>query len=133
DPAHEPKDKPLITCDETGTAKYILGPVELDGSAIDDAQAGINQQNGQLMVAIEFDGEGSDVFADVSQRLYNLTGAQNQFAFVLDGLVISAPSMDAVITNGNPQISGPGIDEESSKTLADQLRFGALPMSFQVV
>lgn len=133
DPAHAPRDKPLITCDETGTAKYILGPVELDGSAIDDAQAGINQQNGQWTVTIDFDDEGSDVFADVSQRLYNLTNAQNQFAFVLDGNVISAPGMDAVITNGNPQISGPGIDEESSKVLADQLRFGALPMSFQVV
>ena len=133
DPAHEPRDQPLITCDEDGVAKYILGPVELDGSAIDDAQAGINQQNGQWMVTIDFDDEGSDVFAEVSQRLYNLTGAQNQFAFVLDGNVISAPGMDGVITNGNPQISGPGIDEESSKVLADQLRFGALPMSFQVV
>lgn len=133
DPAHAPHDEPLITCDEDGVAKYILGPVELDGSAIDDAQAGINQQNGQWMVTIDFDDEGSDVFAEVSQRLYNLTGAQNQFAFVLDGNVISAPGMDGVITNGNPQIYGQGIDEESSKILADQLRFGALPMSFQVV
>src|SRR5699024_10761902 len=39
DPAHEPFDEPLITCDESGVAKYILGPVELDGSSIDDAQA----------------------------------------------------------------------------------------------
>ncbi len=133
DPAHAPADEPLITCDPAGQAKYILGPVELDGSAIDDAQAGVSQQNGRWLVTIDFDAEGSDVFGEISQRLYNLQSPQNQFAFVLDGNVISAPSMDGIITNGTPQISGQGITEESSKVLADQLRFGALPMSFQVV
>ncbi|WP_221584430.1 protein translocase subunit SecD [Microbacterium sp. G2-8] len=132
DPAHSPADEPLITCDANGTAKYILGPVELDGSAIDDAQAVLTQQ-GAWAVQVSFDSHGTDVFGDVSQRLYNLQGAQNQFAFVLDGQVISAPTMNAVITNGSPQISGQGINEDSAKVLADQLRFGALPMSFEVV
>ncbi|NHI17132.1 protein translocase subunit SecD [Microbacterium excoecariae] len=132
DPAHAPADEPLITCDTAGAAKYILGPVELDGSAIDDAQPALTQ-NGVWAVQIDFDSEGTSVFGDISQRLYNLQSPQNQFAFVLDGAVISAPSMDAVITNGQPQISGTGITEESAKVLADQLRFGALPMSFEVV
>ncbi|WP_156761868.1 protein translocase subunit SecD [Microbacterium karelineae] len=133
DPAHAPADEPLITCDAAGTEKYILGPVELDGSAIDDAQAGISQTNGQWLVTIDFDGQGAEIFGDVSQRLFNMQDPQNRFAFVLDGAVISAPSMDGIITNGQPQISGPGITEDSAKTLADQLRFGALPMSFEVV
>ncbi|HLS93695.1 MAG TPA: protein translocase subunit SecD [Microbacterium sp.] len=133
DPAHAPADEPLITCDANGQEKYILGPVELDGSAIDNAEAGVNPQNGQWLVSIDFDEQGTEVFGDVSQRLYNLQDAQNRFAFVLDGNVISAPSMDGVITNGQPQISGQGITEESAKTLADQLKFGALPMSFEVV
>jgi preprotein translocase subunit SecD len=135
DPANEPADQPLIACDVTGTAKYILGPVELDGSAISDATSGINPDNGQWVVNIVFDGEGTEIFGKVSQRLYALTqsGAEprNQFAFVLDGAVISAPSMNGVILNGKPQISG-SFDQESSKTLADQLKYGALPLSFEV-
>jgi len=140
DPAHAPHDEPLITCEADGSAKYILGPVEIDGSDIVDAQAGVNQDNGSWLVSIDFDksasdGEksGADKFAEISQRLVNLTGVQNQFAFVLDGNVISAPGMNQAITGGSAQISGGGITEESAKVLADQLRFGALPMTFNVI
>ncbi|WP_029149956.1 protein translocase subunit SecD [Microbacterium indicum] len=133
DPAHAPADEPLITCEQDGSAKYILGPVELDGSAISDAQAVVLQQSGAWAVQVTFDSAGTKTFADISQRLYNLQSPQNQFAFVLDGSVISAPSMNGVITNGQPQISGTGITQETASTLADQLRFGALPMSFEVV
>ncbi|ODT39400.1 MAG: protein-export membrane protein SecD [Microbacterium sp. SCN 70-200] len=136
DPANEPKDEPVIACDPTGTAKYLLGPVELDGSAITDATSGVNTQNGQWVVNITFDSEGTQIFGEVSQRLYAFTQAgttpQNQFAFVLDGVVISAPSMNGVILDGKPQISG-SFDQESAKTLADQLKYGALPLSFDVV
>ncbi|WP_394279411.1 protein translocase subunit SecD [Microbacterium sp.] len=130
-PADEPANQPLITCEADGSAKYILGPVELDGSAIDDATNGINSQNGQWAVNIVFDGDGADTFGEISQRLFNLSPPQNQFAFVLDGVVISAPSMNAVIVDGKPQITG-NFDQESSKVLADQLKYGALPLSFEV-
>lgn len=135
DPSNQPKDQPLIACDPQGTAKYLLGPVELDGSAISDATAGINSQTGQWVVNIVFDGEGTEIFAGVSKRLYAFTQAgetpRNQFAFVLDGSVISAPSMNGVITDGKPQISG-SFDQDSSTVLADQLKYGALPLSFEV-
>lgn len=136
DPANEPADQPLIACDPTGTAKYLLGPVELDGSAITDATNGMNTNNGQWVVNITFDDAGTKIFGEVSQRLYAFTQAgdtpRNQFAFVLDGRVISAPSMNGVILDGKPQISG-SFDQESSKTLADQLKYGALPLSFEIV
>lgn len=131
DPAQEPADQPLITCDTDGSAKYLLGPVELTGSAISDATNGLNSQNGQWAVNIVFNGAGTKTFGDISQRLFNLQSPQNQFAFVLDGEVISAPSMNAVITDGKPQITG-NFDQETSKTLADQLKYGALPLSFEV-
>lgn len=131
DPANEPADQPLITCGPTGTDKYILGPVELDGSSISDATFGVVQTNGQWAVNLVFDGEGTDVFGKISQRLYGLDAPQNQFAFVLDGVVLSAPSMNAVILDGKPQITG-SFTQESSKTLADQLKYGALPLSFEV-
>ncbi|SBS75130.1 protein translocase subunit SecD [uncultured Microbacterium sp.] len=131
DPANEPADQPLITCGPTGTDKYILGPVELDGSSISNATFGVVQQNGQWAVNLVFDGEGTEIFGQISQRLYGLDSPQNQFAFVLDGIVLSAPSMNGVILDGKPQITG-SFTQESSKTLADQLKYGALPLSFEV-
>ena len=131
EPGDEPADRPLITCSSDGAEKYILGPVELDGSAIDDATNGINSQNGQWAVNIVFDRAGTETFGKVSQRLYGLEPPRNRFAFVLDGLVISAPSMNAVILDGKPQITG-NFDQETSKVLADQLKYGALPLSFEV-
>jgi len=131
-----PAAEPLITCDNTRTVKYILGPVEVSGERIDDATHGLaaNSQGvstGQWAVNIVFDGEGSEQFGNVTTRLFSLTGVQNQFAIVLDGTVISAPTTNTVITNGKPQITG-NFTQETAKTLADQLKFGALPIGFEV-
>nr|WP_210422885.1 protein translocase subunit SecD [Cryobacterium sp. BB307] len=131
-----PADKPLITCDDTLQFKYILGPVEVSGERIADAQAALvaNSQGvstGQWGVNIVFDGEGTKEFGDVTKRLFQLPGSQNQFAVVLDGKVITAPTTNAVITDGKPQITG-SFTQETAKTLADQLKFGALPIGFVV-
>ncbi len=129
-----PADKPLITCDDLSQYKFILGPVEVAGETISDATNSIvtNSQGastGQWGVNIVFNGKGSEQFGEVTERLFGLTGAQNQFAIVLDGRVISAPTTNAIITDGKPQITG-SFTQETSKTLADQLKFGALPISF---
>lgn len=131
DPASAPADEPLITCDADRTVKYILGPVELDGSSIDDATFGLQQQNGLWAVNLQFDGEGTQIFGEISQRLYGAQAPLNQFAFVLDGYVLSAPSMNGVITDGKPSITG-SFTQETAKVLADQLKYGALPLSFTV-
>ena len=131
-----PADQPLITCETDGSVKYILGPVEVDGSTISDATNGQRTtQNGattgEWAVNIVFNSSGTSKFADVTTRLFSLTGVQNQFAIVLDGHVISAPATQGAILDGKPQITG-SFDQESSKALADQLKFGALPISFTV-
>ena len=132
DPANAPQDQPLITCDPDGTVKYILGPVELDGSSISDATFGLQQTNGQWAVNLKFDDAGTKTFGEISQRLYGADPPLNQFAFVLDGYVLSAPSMNAIILGGDPSITG-SFTQDSSKVLADQLKYGALPLSFEVV
>lgn len=132
DPANAPADQPLITCESDGSAKYILGPVEIDGTAIDDATFGLDTTNNQWSVQLTLDAQGTEVFGQVSQRLYGATAPLNQFAFVLDGQVISAPSMNGLILDGRPSITG-NFTQESSKALADQLKYGALPLSFTVV
>lgn len=131
-----PADQPLVTCDASRTVKYLLGPVEVSGADIADASSGMvmtqtGGTTGEWSVNLVFNADGTKSFADVSTRLFALEEPRNQFAFVLDGTVLSAPRMNAVITDGKPQITG-SFTQESSKTLADQLKFGALPISFTV-
>ncbi|GAA1959822.1 protein translocase subunit SecD [Microbacterium aquimaris] len=132
DPAAAPADEPLITCDADNTVKYILGPVELDGSSIDDASSGLEQTTNRWAVNLEFDDEGTRIFGEISQRLYGATSPLDQFAFVLDGYVLTAPQMNSIILGGNPSITG-DFTQESAQVLADQLKYGALPLSFEVV
>lgn len=133
-----PADEPLVTCDASRTIKYLLGPVEVGGEDIVDATNGMVQTQtgattGQWAVNIVFNERGAEQFAEVSQRLFALNGQtpRDQFAFVLDGAVLSAPQMNGVITDGRPQVTG-SFTQETSKALADQLKFGALPISFEV-
>ncbi len=131
-------DEPLATCQNDGSAKYLLGPVELEGGDLDSATSGLQTtQTGAVtntwVVNLEFDNRGTEVFRDVTTRLQALPSPQNQFAMVLDGLVISAPSLSpgVIISDGRAEISGT-FDRESAATLANQLNFGALPLTFEV-
>lgn len=131
-----PDDEPLVTCDQDGTAKFILGPVEVSGADVSNAASGLasNSQGtttGEWAVNLTFNGAGSKDFSTVTDRLVKLTPPQNQFAIVLDGTVITAPTTNAAITNGKAQITG-SFTADSAKTLADQLKYGALPINFQV-
>jgi preprotein translocase subunit SecD len=133
-----PEKEPLVTCEDNGSSKYILGPVEVAGSTISDASSGIltttqGSSTGQWAVNIVFNAKGTEEFAAVTTRLfaYGTTDVHNRFAIVLDGRVISAPSTQSVIANGKPQITG-SFTQATATTLADQLKFGALPISFRV-
>jgi len=131
-----PANKPLITCEDDGSVVYILGPVEVAGSTIADASAGTitssqGVNTGTWAVNIVFNGKGTAEFSKVTTRLVALAIPRNQFAIVLDGKVISAPTTQAAISDGKPQITG-SFTQTTATTLADQLKFGALPIGFKV-
>ena len=131
-----PANKPLITCEQDGSVVYILGPIEVAGSTISDASAGTvtssqGVSTGQWAVNLVFNGKGTSAFSKISNRLVALTGVRNQFAIVLDGKVISAPQMNSAISDGKAQITG-NFTQATATTLADQLKFGALPIGFKV-
>lgn len=131
-----PIDRPLITCDEFGLYKYILGPVEMGGETITDAVAQIGATStgastGEWVVQITLNNEGTKTFGEISTRMYGQPEPSNMFAFVLDSAVISAPTMNGLILDGRPSISG-SFTQESAQTLANQLKFGALPIGFTV-
>lgn len=130
------KDAPMATCGEDGVSKYVLGPVEIDGSEIQDATSGYQPgPNGQptsiVEVALSFKESGRAKFAEVTKRLVGQQGQPplDQFAVVLDKRVITAPQAKAIITDGRASITG-SFTLDSAKRLAEQLKFGALPMSF---
>ncbi|MDO5719797.1 MAG: protein translocase subunit SecD [Actinomycetaceae bacterium] len=130
---------PLVTCKTDGTEKYILGPSELEGTELESATAGMERNNqgqstGKWMVYLQFNDEGSQQFYEISERLFGFhteDPTRNRFAAVLDGNVIVAPSMEAVIPDGSASISG-SFTPESARSLANQLQFGSLPLNFTV-
>ena len=141
-------DKPYAACDESGQIKYILGPVAVPGSDLTSATAAIARNNngqstGQWIVSLQFNHDGAEKFKDTSTILYGYHDSdpqgssyrgspdRNSFAVVLDGTVITAPSMQAIIANGEAQISG-NFTAQSATVLANQLQFGSLPLNFEV-
>ena len=128
-PIVDTADQPLVTCGtaDDASTKYLLSPAAVEGTDLTGASAGIPQNQVQWQVDLSIGGQGKQVFADLSQ---NMVGSGKQFAIVLDGKVISAPTFTGVITNGDAQISG-NFTETSAKSLATSLKFGALPISFE--
>ena len=127
--------KPLVTCDVDGTAKFVLGPVVVSGDKIDDATAGYrtNQQGAvtsEVEIALTLDGEGAEQYADISRTMVGLPEPQNQLAATLDSRVIVAPRFNEAILDGRASITG-GFTLEEARGLSDQLKFGALPLSFE--
>ena len=122
----------LGTCDPSGLAKYVLQPAFIRGTNIEDAQAELPQQGvGTWVVTLQFDTEGATQLADVSTELSQLPSPQDQFAIVLDGVVVSAPSFREPILAGSAQIEG-SFTAESAQNLANVLKFGALPLNLDV-
>jgi preprotein translocase subunit SecD len=126
--------EPLVTCDVSGSAKYILGPVAVSGDKISNATSGYqsNQQGNvtsEVEIALTLDGEGAKQYADISRKMVALPEPQNQLAATLDSKVIVAPRFNEAILDGRASITG-GFTLESARSLADQLKFGALPLSF---
>ncbi|MGJ9405007.1 protein translocase subunit SecD [Nesterenkonia aurantiaca] len=129
-------EEPLSACDPNSGVKYLLGPVEVPGTNIADSSFGMEQSpsgqsTGRWAVTINFDAEGTEAFRDTTTRLVNLEAPRNQFAIMLDGQVISAPTTQAAIVDGRPQITG-DFTEDEARGLSEQLRYGSLPISFEI-
>ncbi|HVX54479.1 protein translocase subunit SecD [Nocardioides sp.] len=116
--------QPLVTCDSSGV-KYLLSPAIIEGTQVSDANSGIPQNGVGYVVTLDFHSAGRKAFADATGAI---AGTNQLFAIVLDGDVISAATADSRI-NGSAQISG-NFTQASAAALANNLKFGALPVSF---
>src|SRR5215210_3061875 len=130
----DPK-KPLVTCLDDGSEKYILGPAEVLGTDVDGADAVLNTNSqgaalGGWIVTLDFSGSGGRKFGQTTTKLAALQPPLNRFGIVLDGLVVSAPGLnDGPITGGTAQIEG-DFTQDEARNLANVLRYGALPLTF---
>jgi preprotein translocase subunit SecD len=124
-PVADDPDQPLIACSDDGV-KYLLSKAVIEGTSLKSASAGIPQQGTAWAVMLGLKGDARKVFADISRELFNNGGL---FAIVLDGKVLSSPGFDGIITDGNAQITG-SFDEDSATSLANSLKYGALPVRF---
>ena len=131
DPQVDVSDQPLFSCDRTGTEKYLLGPTLIEGNQLTSANAGIPQNGIEWVVNLQFNGEGSTAFENATRALASRTDPMNRFAIVLDGQSISAPSVSTAIPGGAAQISG-GFTQQTASDLSNVLKYGALPLAFDV-
>ncbi|MDN5726474.1 MAG: protein translocase subunit SecD [Propionibacteriales bacterium] len=130
-PVQEKAMRPLITCDEQGTEKYLLGPTIIEGNKLDSASAGVPQNDVKWVVDLQFNAEGSQKFEEATSQLSSQQPPMNRFAIVLDGKAISAPSVEKPIPGGQAQISG-SFTQESAQNLANILKYGSLPLAFDM-
>jgi preprotein translocase subunit SecD len=135
DPFPNVSDQALITCDESKSYKYLLGPALIPGNMVTRAQAAVPQNSVAYVVELQFNSQGGADFQTVTAHLASQTSPQNQFGIVLDGVVISAPSVgseySAGIAGGKAEISG-SFTQKTATDLANVLSYGALPLSFEV-
>lgn len=148
--------QPLVACDSNVPGKaslaFLLGPVIVPGTEISSATANPpdfsgNGGSAEWTVSVSLKSSGSSAWAKytgahntggqtVSSSITSCgssaTPCANYVAFTLDGVVISSPYNRDAINGQATQISG-GFTQDSATLLARQLKYGALPLSFETL
>lgn len=118
---------PQKTEGETIVAGGNFIDTELTGAHLRRADVQFDSSTGEPQVSIQFDAEGAKMFADITKR--NL---QKQVAIELDDEIISAPTVQTIIDNGEAVINGK-FDIKEVKKLALELNAGALPVPIKLI
>ena len=99
----------------------------LTGADLKSATVEFDKNTGEPEVSIQFNGDGTKKFADITQR-----DLQKQVAIVLDNEIISAPTVQTAITDGQAVITGQFTISEA-RQLSIELNAGALPVPINLV
>jgi preprotein translocase subunit SecD len=142
-PAYNNPDKQVVACGDNGGVwgKYILDKAKVQGKQVTSASAGLSTTSNQWQVNLTMNGSGAAAFGALTSHLYSTyytasqSGDQNaayldQVAIALDGNIVSAPEIQGAIPGGNAQITG-NFTQQQATQLQDELKFGALPLSFK--
>ncbi len=105
-------------------------PTELTGAHLKRAEVTYGNNTQALanpQVSLQFDSEGTRLFAEITRKNLN-----KPVAIFLDGELLSAPVVQSEITNGQAVITG-DFTLEDAKTLATRLNSGALPVPIKLL
>jgi preprotein translocase subunit SecD len=122
--ANDKPEEQIIACSSDGSEKYHLAEAKVVGTDVKGASAQREQQLGEWQVIVSFTGKGQNKFTDLTAATVN-----KRVAIVLDGVVLSAPTIQQRI-DSDAQITG-SFTRSSASDLANTLKYGALPLSFQ--
>ncbi len=107
-------------------AEYDPNNVIFTGEHVEKAEASYTEQEGWV-VALDLDSTATSLFATATAELVN----KGQIAICMDGVTITAPSVNAAITDGNAIITGMA-DADEAIDLANKINAGALPFALSV-
>ncbi|MDO8886717.1 protein translocase subunit SecD [Candidatus Oleimmundimicrobium sp.] len=114
--------KPVVSQEED---KIMLGSTLMTGKALSDASVGFDEFN-NAKVEMKFTAEGAKKFEEVTGEIIG-----QQLAIVLDGAIMSAPTVQAKISGGSAEITG-NFTVDEAKSLALVLQTGALPVNLEI-
>ena len=127
----ENPNPPVLTPDETGnvtlSADDAFISTGLSGKQLERATLEFDPNTGIPQVLLQFDGEGTKLFADITA-----TNIGKRIAIFLDGEVLSAPTVNTSISNGQAVISGQFTVQEA-RDLVTRLNSGALPVPIKLI
>ena len=110
------------------------GSIVLTGSEVKSATAGAwdDQKTGKKMYGVDLtlNAEGTDAFAAATTEAYN--NGNDTIAIYYDGELISVPSVNAIIENGQAQITGSASYEEADN-IASTIRIGGLNLELEEI
>ncbi len=104
--------------------RLLLGPAELTGEIVSDAYADLDQSDGWVTI-LKLNGKGSAAWDAMANKYF-----EQRIAIVLDGVVKSAPVIQARSFGGTASISGANSSQDA-KDLATALKYGALPVQLK--
>ena len=133
DDPNDPTQTALLL-DKQGIA-YVVGPAGASGKVFkNDARADVQTGQWAVVVGLRSGPDGDQLWNKLAAACFNKTAQcpTGQLAMVLDGTVISAPTVnEPEFTGGTVQISGSFTPQEA-RDLAKILEFGAVPVRFGV-
>tara|TARA_Y100000389_G_scaffold10277_1_gene9607 strand:+ start:13729 stop:15273 length:1545 start_codon:yes stop_codon:yes gene_type:complete len=112
---------------ENGEKLNVSKRIIMSGDNLIDAQPNINNQNNEPTVSFTLDRLGAQKFGRATTD-----NVGKRLAIVLDGEIVSAPSINEAITSGSGMISG-NFSFQEATDLSLLLRSGALPTPLTVV
>lgn len=120
----ESTDEPAPSAEETEFPLPVFHTI-MTGRVINNVGV-VGGQLGQYEVAFELNPEGAEIFAE-----HTAQNVGSVLAIVLDKEIISAPTINSAIPDGNGVIQG-NFTPETANQLAVQLRYGALPIPLKI-